>query len=79
MDQNKNQAQQPDRSRNQGQPTHDEHRQDTPSTGTENREKGRGSQGGERNLGGGISNRELDRDLDEQEELLDRGSRQSER
>ena len=87
MDQNKNQGQQPDRSRNQGQPTHDrnqghpthdEHRQDKPSSGTDNREKGRGSQG-ERNAGGGISNRDMDRELDEQDELSDRDSRQSER
>jgi hypothetical protein len=81
MDQKKNQGQQSDRPRGQGHQTHDEERQDVPSSGTENREKGRGGQG-ERNLGGGISNRDMDdmdRELEEQDELPDRGSRQSER
>jgi hypothetical protein len=86
MDQNKNQGQQPDRSRNQGQPpTHDKDRQDIhkdhqdmPAPGTGNREKGRGKEG-ERNLGGGISNRDMGRELDEQDEVPERGERQSER
>ncbi len=78
MDEKKNQGQQPDRSRGQGHQTHEEERHDKPSSGTENREKGRGGQG-ERNLGGGISNRDMDRDLmEEQDEMADR-DRQSER
>lgn len=78
MDQKKNQGQQSDRPRDQGHQTHDEERHDMPSSGTENREKGRGGQGG-RNLGGGISNRDMDRDLlEEQDEMADR-DRQSER
>lgn len=73
MDQKKNQGQQPDRPLGQGHETHDEDRHDMPSSGA-----GRGGQR-ERNLGGGISNRDMDRELEEQEELPDRGSRQSER
>ena len=77
MDQKKNQGQQSDRPRGQGHQTH-EKRHDMPSSGTESREKGRGDQG-ERNLGGGISNRDVDRDLmEEQDEMADR-DRQSER
>jgi hypothetical protein len=77
MDQKKHQGQQSDRSR-QGRKPHDEERHDMPPSGTESREKGRGGQG-ERNLGGGISNRDMDRELEEQEQLPERGSRQSER
>jgi hypothetical protein len=77
MDQKENQGQQSDRPRSQGHP-HDEEGQHRPSSSTDNREKGRGDQV-ERNLGGGISNRDMDRELEEQEELPDRGSRQSER
>jgi len=58
------------RSRNQG-------RQDSPSA-TGGRQKDAGSHG-ERNVGGDISNRGLDREMEEQDELPDRGSRQSER
>lgn len=87
MDQNKNQGHQPDRSGNQGQPIYDKDRPHTPSSdkenrekgsGKENRERGRGSQG-ERNRGRDTSNRGMGRELDEQEEWQDRGSRQSER
>jgi hypothetical protein len=78
MDQKKNQGQQSDRPRDQGHQTHKEERHDMPSSGTESREKGRGDQG-ERNLGGGISDRDVDRDLmEEQDEMADR-DRQSER
>jgi hypothetical protein len=88
MDQKKNQGQQSDRSQGQGHQrqdqershgqghqTHDEERHDMPSSGTANREKGRGGQD-ERNLGGGISNRDMDmdRELEEQDELPDRQS-----
>jgi hypothetical protein len=73
MDQKKNQGQQSDRPRGQGHETHDEDRHDMPSSGTENREKGRSGEG-ERNLGEGISNRDMDRDLEEQDELPDRQS-----
>jgi hypothetical protein len=73
MDQKKNQGQQSDRPRGQGHETHDEDRHDMPSSGTEHREKGRGGQG-ERNLGEGISNRDMDRELEEQDELPDRQS-----
>ena len=76
MDQKKNQGQQSDRSRGQGHQSHEEERQDMPSSGTENREKGRGGQG-ERNLGGDIPNRHVDPELAEQDEMPD--SRQSER
>ena len=90
MDQKNNQGQQPDRSQRQqrqggeershGQAPqiHEDEQHDMPSSGSRNREKGRGGQG-ERNLGGGISNRDMDRDLmDEQDEMADR-DRQSER
>ncbi|MET0211467.1 MAG: hypothetical protein ABW292_00605 [Vicinamibacterales bacterium] len=78
MDQKKNQGQQPDRPRGQGHQPHEEKRHDMPSSETESREKGRGDQG-ERNLGGGISNRDVDHDLlEEQDEMADR-DRQSER
>ena len=88
MDQKKNQGQQSDRSEGhqrkgeershgQGPQTQDE-QHDLPSSGSRNREKGRGGQA-ERNLGGGISNRDMDRDLmEEQDEMADR-DRQSER
>ena len=89
MDQKKNQGQQSDRSQGQqrqgeershGQDpkTHEDEQHDMPSSGSRNREKGRGGKG-ERNLGGGISNRDMDRDLmEEQDEMADR-DRQSER
>ena len=89
MDQKKNQGQQADRSQGQqrqgeershgqGPQTHEEEQHDKPTSGSQNREKGRGGQG-ERNLGGGISNRDMDRDLmEEQDEMADR-DRQSER
>ena len=78
MDQKKNQGQQSDRPRGQGHQTHEEKPHDMPPSGTESREKGRGDQG-ERNLGGGISNRDVDRDLmEEQDEMADH-DRQSER
>ena len=86
MDQKKNQGQQSDRSQGQqrqgeerfhGQDpqTHEDKQHDMPSSGTGNREKGRGGQS-ERNLGGGISNRDMDmdRELEEQDELPDRQS-----
>ena len=75
MDQKKNQGQQSDRSQGQDRQTHDEERHDMPPSGTGNREKGRGGQG-ERNLGGGISNRDMDmdRELEEQDELPERQS-----
>jgi hypothetical protein len=56
---------------------HHQGRQDTPSSSGCD-EKGRGSQA-ERNLGGDISNRGMDREMEEQEELPDRDSRQSDR
>ena len=89
MDQKKNQGQQSDRSEGhqrqgeershgQGPQAHEDEQHDKPSSGSPNREKGRGGQG-ERNLGGGISNRDIDRDLmEEQDEMADR-DRQSER
>ena len=89
MDQKKNQGQQSDRSQGQQRQgkershgrdpqTHEEEQHDMPSSGSRDREKGRGGQG-ERNLGGGISNRDMDRDLmEEQDEMADR-DRQSER
>ena len=78
MDQKKNQGQQSEHPRGQGHQTHDEEGQHMPSSGKDNREKGRGGHG-ERNLGGGISNRDMDRDLlEEQDEMADR-DRQSER
>ena len=88
MDEKKHQGQQSDRSQGQGHQrqdqershgqghqTHDKERHDLPSSDTGNREKGRGGQG-ERNLGGGISNRDMDmdRELEEQDELPDRQS-----
>ena len=76
MDQKKDQGQQSDRPGGQGHQSHEEERQDMPSSGTENREKGRGGQG-ERNLGGDISNRHMDPELEGQDEMPD--SRQSER
>ena len=57
--------------------TRDQGRQDMPS-GTQPGEKGRGTQS-ERNRGGGISNRDIDREMEEQDELPGRGQRQSER
>lgn len=89
MDQKKNQGQQSDRSEGQqrqgeershgqGPQTRKDDQHDTTSSTSQNREKGRGGQG-ERNLGGGISNRDMDRDLlEEQDEMADR-DRQSER
>jgi hypothetical protein len=65
MDQKKNQGQQSDR-------------RDMPPSGTESREKGRGGQA-ERNLGGGISKRDIDRELEELEEQDELPDRQSER
>jgi hypothetical protein len=47
-------------------------------TGTGGREKGRGSHG-ERNTGAGISDRGMDREMNDEEERPDRDPRQSER
>src|SRR4029450_4661867 len=70
MDQKKNQGQQSDRSQGQQRQSeershgqdpqpHEKEQHDMPSSGSRDREKGRGGQG-ERNLGGGISNRDMD-------------------
>ena len=64
-------------SRGQGHPEGQTHGQSKPS-GMGGQERGKGSKS-ERNRGGGISNRDMGRELDEQEELPDRGSDQSER
>lgn len=69
------QGQQPSRQQNQPEPRPGQTRDDTPpKTGTQEVGTGRP---GERNQG--ISNRGMQRELDEQEELPERGSDQSER
>ena len=77
MDQKKNQGQQSDRPRGQGHQTHEESGTTCRPPARKAVRKGAATRGS--NLGGGISNRDVDRDLmEEQDEMADR-DRQSER
>jgi hypothetical protein len=79
MDQKQNQGQQ-----EQDQRDTDQQSGESGQAGTQSRERGMGSSLGERNRSSegrssGISNRDMDTELSEQEELPERGSGQSER